>query len=521
MIKARTISLRSSTVCIFRYFRSVSPFAVVFLIAMDTEPAGCLGKILIVDDAPANLVLLSRLLTHKGYAVHALTSGAAALAVVSTLLPDLILLDICMPEMDGYTVCRTLKANPETQEIPVIFISALEEVVDKLKAFAAGGVDYVTKPFQLAEVLARVETHLTIRRLRQELEVQNARLQHEITERQHAEEKYRSIFENCLEGIFQLSPDRHYLSANPALARICGYESAEALMAAEHHNFYVRPGRREELDVYLRLYGEVSEFESQIYRKDGSKIWISENVRAVKAADGSLRYYEGTVQDITERKQTEAELRFQRRESERLLLSILPQSIAQQLKRKPDTIADSFADVTVLFADLVNFTAFSTRVSPVELVRSLNQIFSEFDQLVEKFGLEKIKTIGDEYMVAGGLPVPRPDHVEAMADMALAMQQVVWQFKSDWGEPFQLRIGINTGPVVAGVIGKKKFTYDLWGETVNLASRLQSQGIAGQIQVSPTVYEHLRHKYWLEPRGTVLIRGYGELLTYWLRGRKI
>ncbi|MBF2046106.1 MAG: response regulator [Elainella sp. C42_A2020_010] len=487
---------------------------------MDTASAGCLGQILLVDDTPANLVLLSRLLTQKGYAVEAVTSGMAALTTVPKLQPDLILLDICMPEMDGYTVCRQLRVNPETREIPIIFISALDEVVDKLKAFAAGGVDYITKPFQLAEVLARVETHLTIRRLRQELEVQNARLQHEIRERQRAEEKYRSIFENCLEGIFQLSPDRRYLSANPALARIYGYESAEVLMADSHRNFYVRRGRQEELDVYLRLYGEVSEFESQVYRKDGSRIWISENVRAVRAEDGSLHYYEGTVQDITERKQTEAELRYQRRESERLLLSILPQSIAQQLKRKPDTIADSFSDVTVLFADLVSFTAFSTRVTPVELVNFLNQIFSAFDQLVEKFGLEKIKTIGDEYMVAGGLPLPRPDHAEAMAEMALAMQQIVQQFRSDQGEPFQLRIGIHTGAVVAGVIGKKKFTYDLWGETVNLASRLQSQGIAGHIQVSPSVYQRLCHRYWLEPRGMLLIRGYGELPTYWLKGRR-
>lgn len=487
------------------------------------EPAGCSSKILIVDDAPANLVLLSRLLTHKGYTVQTATNGAVALTAAEAWQPDLILLDIRMPEMDGYAICRKLKTNEQTQEIPVIFLSALDEVVDKLKAFAAGGVDYITKPFQLAEVLARIETHLTIRKLRQELQIQNLRLQHEIAERQRAEEKYRSIFENCLEGIFQLSPEGRYLNANPALARIYGYDSIEELIATvdTRHNFYVRAGRREELGVYLRLYGEVSGFESQIYCKDGSKIWISENVRAVKSADGSLLYYEGTVQDITERKQTEAEIRYHRRESERLLLSILPQSIAQQLKRRPDTIADSFNHVTVLFADLVNFTAFSTRVSPAELVNLLNQIFTAFDQLAEKFGLEKIKTIGDEYMAAGGLPGLRLNHVEAVADMALAMQQVVQQFKSDLNEPFRLRIGINTGPVVAGVIGKKKFTYDLWGETVNLASRLQTQGIAGQIQVSPAVYQRLQRNYELEPRGTLLIRGYGELNTYWLKGRKL
>lgn len=479
-------------------------------------------QILIVDDAPDNLALLSRLLSGKGYGVLTASDGETALGLAVTGQPALILLDICMPKMDGYSVCRKLKADPQTCEIPIIFLSALEQVEDKLKAFAAGGADYITKPFQIAEVLVRIENHLTTRRLRQELQIQNARLQHEIDQRQRTEEKYRSIFENCLEGIFQLSPDGRYLSANPALARIYGYDSVKDLTAAVdvRRSLYVRLGRGAELDVYLNRYGEVSACESQIYCKDGSKIWIAETIRAVKDGEGQLSYYEGTVQDITERRHAEAELRHHRRESEQLLASILPQSIAQQLKRKPDTIADSFSNVTVLFADLVNFTAFSTRVSPSELVRSLNQIFSAFDQLAERFELEKIKTIGDEYMVAGGLPKPRLNHLEAMADMALAMQQVVQQFKSDLGEPFQLRIGIHSGPVVAGVIGKKKLTYDLWGETVNLASRLQTQGMAGQIQVSPVVYAELRQTYWLEARGTLLIKGYGELETYWLRHRK-
>ena len=480
------------------------------------------GQILIVDDTSDSLEFLSHLLSSKGYGVLTATNGAAALSLAAIGSPDLILLDICMPSMDGYSVSLKLKANTETSEIPIIFLSVLEQVEAKLKAFAVGGVDYMTKPFQVAELLVRIETHLTIRRLRQELQRQNARLQQEIDQHERTEEKYRSIFENCLEGIFQLSPDGRYLSANPALARIYGYDSVAELTAAVdvRRNLYVRLGRRAELDVYLNRYGEVSACESQIYCKDGSKIWIAETIRAVKGADGKLLYYEGTVQDITERRQAEAELRHHRLESEQLLASILPQSIAQQLKRKPDTIADSFSNVTVLFADLVNFTAFSTRVSPSELVQLLNQIFSAFDQLAEQFELEKIKTIGDEYMVAGGLPKPRPNHLEAMAEMALAMQQVVQQFRSDLGEPFQLRIGIHSGPVVAGVIGKKKLTYDLWGETVNLASRLQTQGVAGQIQVSAAVYEGLRHHYHLEPRGALLIKGFGELMTYWLKGRK-
>ncbi|HEY9642860.1 MAG TPA: response regulator [Coleofasciculaceae cyanobacterium] len=281
-------------------------------LAMNSEPpATSRGSILIVDDVPNNLVLLSRLLTQKGYSVRAVKSGKLALEAVEIAAPELILMDICMPEMDGYAVCQKLKNSDHTRDIPIIFISALDEVLDKIKAFAAGGVDYITKPFQLAEVLARVETHLTLQRLRQELQLQNARLHHEIAERQKAEDKYRSIFENCLEGIFQITPDGGYLSANPALAKIYGYRSPEDLMdsVTDIRNLYVRPGRREELNAYLRRYGEVEDFESQAYRRDNQIIWISENVRAVRDADGGVLYYEGTVQDITERRQTEAELR--------------------------------------------------------------------------------------------------------------------------------------------------------------------------------------------------------------------
>ncbi len=490
---------------------------------IQTQPVSSIqNRILVVDDSTDNLALLSRLLSYKGYSVLKASSGQAALTLAASDPPDLILLDICMPIMDGYSVCRRLKSEAQTREIPIIFLSALEQVEDKLKAFAAGGVDYIVKPFQTAEVLVRIETHLTIRRLRQELQIQNQRLQYEIDQRQRTEEKYRSIFENCLEGIFQLSPDGRYLSANPALARIYGYDSVEELTAAVdvRRNLYARLGRGAELAVYLNRYGEISACESEIYSKDGSKIWIAETIRAVKTPEGKLLYYEGTVQNITERRQAEAELRHHRLESEQLLASILPQSIAQQLKRKPGTIADSFANVTVLFADLVNFTTFSTRVPPSELVRQLNQIFSAFDQLAERFELEKIKTIGDEYMVAGGLPKLRPNHLEAMAEMALEMRQAVQQFKSDLDEPFQLRIGIHCGPVVAGVIGKQKLTYDLWGETVNLASRLQTQGLPGQIQVSAAVYAQLCQNYALEPRGTLLVKGYGNLDTYWLKSRK-
>jgi len=482
------------------------------------QPADRPGEVLIIDDTPANLHLLSNILTLKGYEVRAALGGQMGLLAAQTEPPEVILLDIFMPEINGYEVCQQLKANPRTQDIPIIFISAVGEIADKVKAFEAGGVDYITKPFHVAEVRSRVQTHLTMHRLQQQLQAQNERLQ-------QAEAKYRSIFENCLEGIFQVTPQGHYLSANRALAGIYGYKSPALLMAVEHdinNGFYVRPGRRDELRSYLRRYGQVSEFESEVYRQDGSKIWISESVRAIYDATGELLYYEGTVQDITNQRQIETELRQQRHETERLLLSLLPQSIAERLKHKSAsaTIADSFDDATVLFADVVNFTRLSTEISPPELVELLNQIFSQFDRLTATYGLEKIKTVGDEYMVAGGLPVPKADHCTAIANMALDMQQAIAQFRSPDGSALQLRIGISTGPVVAGVIGKQKIAYDLWGNTVNLASRMESQGAPGKIQVCAATYEQLRTHYELQQRGVISIKGLGDQMTYWLKGRK-
>ncbi len=800
------------------------------------------GNILVVDDTLDNLRLLATMLSEQGYKVRKVLDGQMALTAVQSAPPDLILLDINMPEMNGYQVCQCLKASKQTCGIPVIFLSALNEVWDKVKAFAVGGVDYITKPFQLEEVLARVENQLNVRSLQKQLEEQNARLQQEICDRerieatlrqqeqylrlildnipqqvfwkdtnlvflgcnknwaeatqvdspeavvgktdyellpnqeiakmyraqdrrvietntpefhvveskqktsadgqpiwldiskipihdaegnvigilgvleditlrkqaeealresqrqlrnqnavllelarnkalyggdlqaalreiteaaarileierasvwlyddagsklqcldlfeqsvshhsdgeqvatrdcpayfkaleqdrtlaapdayndlrtreyaesylaplgitsmldapirlsgqtmgviclervgltrnwtleeqnfagsladlvslaiearerkraeialQQAEEKYRSIFENAAEGIFQTTPDGRYLSVNPALVQMFGYSCAEELMAHLTDiakQLYVQPNTRAEFIAAIEPYDTVSNFEAQVYCKDGSIIWISENARAVKDTQGRLLYYEGTVEDITLRKQAEKALRVEQEKSERLLLNILPKAIADQLKQYQGSLAEQFEEVTIMFADIVGFTPLSARLSPIELVSLLNQIFSTFDHLAERHGLEKIKTIGDAYMVVGGLPVSRPDHAEAIAEMALDMAEAITHFQQDNGEPFRIRVGINTGPVVAGVIGIRKFIYDLWGDTVNVASRMESQGLPGCIQVTAATYERLKDKYLLKPQGKLVVKGKGEMLTYWLTGRK-
>jgi class 3 adenylate cyclase len=209
-------------------------------------------------------------------------------------------------------------------------------------------------------------------------------------------------------------------------------------------------------------------------------------------------------------------LEYYRRRADDLLLNILPGAIAQQLKEHPGTIADGYNEVTVLFADIVNFTKMSATADPVDVVKKLNEIFSDFDDLAAKHSLEKIKTIGDAYMVAGGLPEPRADHCQAVVAFARDMLAAMEKHPSWDGRPMRLRVGINSGPVVAGVIGQQKFIYDLWGDAVNVASRMESNGLANQIQVTQAVKDKLQGLYEFEQRGPIPIKGKGEMVTYLL-----
>jgi adenylate cyclase len=218
-------------------------------------------------------------------------------------------------------------------------------------------------------------------------------------------------------------------------------------------------------------------------------------------------------------KQKSLEIDEQRKLSDRLLRNILPKAIANRLKEE-ETIAEWHGQVTVLFADMVGFTKLSALLSATELVSRLNKIFTAFDELTETHGLEKIKTMGDCYMAAGGLPETREDHAEIVADLALELIPVLDEINKTWGEEVKIRIGINTGPVVAGVIGKSKFIYDLWGDAVNTASRMESHGIVGKIQVSEATYNLLSEKYDFETRGEIDVKGKGPMTTYFLSGKK-
>jgi len=224
--------------------------------------------------------------------------------------------------------------------------------------------------------------------------------------------------------------------------------------------------------------------------------------------------------DYLEQLQKEKELlQMEQMKSERLILNILPKPIAERLKKNEKNISSSYEDVTILFSDIVGFTQMSSLLTPSDLVALLNDLFTRFDKRAESLGLEKIKTIGDAYMAAGGVPVPRADHADIVADMALGMLEDLAEFNRDNQISLQMRIGLNSGPVVAGIIGFTKFSYDLWGSTVNVASRMESSSMIGKIQISPSTAKALSGRFDLQGREVIEVKGIGKVLTHFLLKR--
>lgn len=223
---------------------------------------------------------------------------------------------------------------------------------------------------------------------------------------------------------------------------------------------------------------------------------------------------------VSQRNQAYALLAQERERSENLLLNVLPAEVAAELKQDRRTIARHYDSASVLFADLVGFSGLSAALSPAAMVDILNEVFTHFDMLVDRHGLAKIRTIGDNYMVAAGVPRPRPDHAQALADMALEMRDYLHSRPDDGGRPLVFRIGMNSGPLVAGVIGRRTYQYDLWGPTVNIASRMESHGAPGEVQISAATYELIKDEFVCDPRGPIQVKGLGELQTWFVVGRK-
>ncbi|MBD2578544.1 adenylate/guanylate cyclase domain-containing protein [Oscillatoria sp. FACHB-1406] len=315
--------------------------------------------------------------------------------------------------------------------------------------------------------------------------------------------------------------DMPLIYVNPAFEEMTGY-SAKEVLGSNCRFLQGKKTDRAEVDrlrAAIRA-GEHCTVTLLNYRKDKTPFWNELTISPVYDERSQLTHFIGIQVNVTARITAEHALRLEKRKSETLLLNILPKPIVEQLKQVNGSLAQQFPEVTILFADLVGFTSLSAQMQPIELVALLNQIFSAFDRLAEKHGIEKIKTLGDAYMAVGGLPIYRENHAEAIAEFAIEMQAAIAQLQLELNKPLQMRIGINTGSVVAGVIGIKKFIYDLWGDAVNVASRMESLGEPGKIQVSAQTYQRLKRKFFFERRGKIQVKGKGTMTTYWLLGRK-
>ncbi len=352
------------------------------------------AKILIVDDLPANVLLLERMLSGAGYAsIESTLDPRAVCALHEKHDYDLIVLDLQMPGMDGFEVMEQLKRIERNGYLPVLVITAQPD--HKLRALRAGAKDFISKPFDVAEVLTRVHNMIEVRLLHVAIHRKN--------------------------------------------------------------------------DELKRLFDQV----------------------------------------VAERKV-----------SERLALHVPPDSIAARLQARPDVTPDSFADVTVVIADIVGFTELTPAVGPERLALLVEEIFNRFDGLVKKRGLKKIKTLGNSYMAAAGVPVLTSDHAARAAHLSLDMLDALDRFNERGGHSLQVRIGIASGPVVAGVIGKRMYVYDVWGDAVNTASRMESHGVAGRVQVAESTRRLLGEPFLLEERGALEVEGQGELKTWFVGGRQ-
>jgi adenylate cyclase len=340
------------------------------------------GTVMVVDDEEQNRMLLRDPLEAHGYKVIEVENGIRALQKVEEEIPDVILLDLMMPKMDGFEVCRRLKKYWRAAHVPILVLTALSDRKERLMGIEAGANDFLTKPVDVQDVVLRVNNAVYAKRLHDLLKVEQEK-------------------------------------------------------------------------------------------------------------------------------------------SERLLRSILPKPIAERMKSGELNIADHHADATLLVADLVGFTALTASIDPVQIVSLLNEIFSAFDVLVEKRGLEKIKIIGDAYMVAGGIHSHHSDHAEAVAGLALEFQEQVNKLNEQYGTAFRIRIGIHTGPLVAGVIGRKSFAYDVWGETVNTVCRLEATGKGGRIQISDATCKHLKEKYQFGPPHKVELKDHATISAYWLDPQQV
>ena len=477
-------------------------------------------RVLVIEDNELNLELIADLLESREFTVFQARTAEEGLRLAQQTVPDLILMDLSLPGMDGLAATKTLKENPITRRLPVIALTAHAMQGDERVALSAGCDGYLTKPIDTRTFHAQVARFI--------VSPQNVFMKTEIPTDKSVpaaahtrgrvlivddEEANRVLLRDPLEAIgYEVAEAEN---GHQALQRVAEHQPDAILldvMMPGMDGFTVcRHLKKNGLTAHIPIL-MVTALSERKERLLGIEAGANDFLnKPVDIQDLSLR-----VANAIYAKGLFDQLKSEREKSEGLLLNILPRPIAERMKQGEVNIADHYSEVTVLVADLVGFTALSAHIAPEQVVCMLNEIFSAFDLLAEGHCLEKIKTIGDAYMVAGGIPVPRPDQAKAIAELALGMCAELELFNRRYETSVRMRIGIHTGPVIAGVIGRKKFAYDLWGDTVNIACRLESLCPAGRIHVSESCYEQLKHSFGFEGSDTVELRGRGPMTVYTL-----
>ncbi len=335
------------------------------------------SRILIVDDIEENLKVLTETLTQEGFYPLQAKSGERAIKIAMKAKPDLILLDIQMPGMDGFETIEKLKNMPEVADIPVIFISALNQIEDKVKGFTSGAVDYVSKPFQKEEVIARVTTHLKLRQAQRDIEIE-------------------------------------------------------------------------------------------------------------------------------------------REKSEKLIRNVLPEAVALELKEKGESEPQKFSDVSILFTDFVQFTKSSSALDPITLIQELNDMYSTFDNIMEKYECKRIKTIGDSYLAVCGMPIPKDDHARRLCSAALEIIDYLEKRNQEEELIWGVRTGIHSGELVGGIVGQKKYLYDIFGDSVNIASRMESNSKSMSLNISEATYNQVKNDFNFVKRDPLEVKGKGLTNMYFV-----
>ena len=515
-------------------------------------------KVLVVDDTSTNRELIYNILktSDDEYDILQAANGQEGYDTAVAYLPDVILMDIRMPEVDGIEAIKMLKHNDVTNEIPVLVLTAYNSSENLKESFEAGAFDYITKPINASELISRINKALGINE--QIKNIQGKIAEYEVQKNEF--ENLAIITGNSSNSFILIKTDGELEWASDGFHNLHGitFDDFKSRMGSTIFSLSQDP---EIIALFNKCVAKKTpvEFSSKIMVKGGEEKWLQTFISPKLNEKGDVERLIATEVDVTSLKRKEEELNRQNQrmqvimqnlekanqqlelqkkeinaqkqliqeeqnKSEKLLMNILPFEIAKQLKSKGKATSRQYKTVTVLFADFKGFSQFSMELEPNDLVNILDSYFAKFDEIVGKHYLEKIKTIGDAYMCAGGLPLRNKsnpfDSVLAGLEIQNYMNKLndskVVNNLSVW----ELRVGIHTGPVVAGVVGRKKFLYDIWGETVNIASRMEQSGHVGMVNVSGDTYEFIKDFFECDYRGKIEAKNIGKVDMYFVNRLK-